>query len=70
MGLEEGRAEGRADGRVAGMFAALLAILEGRGLPVSEAERRRIESCADPATVEVWLRRAANAESVEGIPSV
>ncbi len=55
---------------MAGMFAALLAILEGRGLPVSEAERRRIESCADPATVEVWLRRAANAESVEGIPSV
>ncbi|MBK6691805.1 MAG: hypothetical protein IPG50_06310 [Myxococcales bacterium] len=54
------RAEGREEGRV----AALLAILEARGLSVSEAEQAAVAACTDAALLTRWIRKAATAATV------
>ncbi|MBK6692811.1 MAG: hypothetical protein IPG50_11460 [Myxococcales bacterium] len=54
------RAEGRQEGRV----GALLAILEARGLSVSEAEQEAIAACTDATLLTRWIRKAATAATV------
>jgi len=60
-GEARGRAEGETRGRAAGLALALLSVLSARDLAVSDAERQRILACAEPATLERWVRRAATA---------
>ncbi|WP_320773775.1 hypothetical protein [Streptomyces sp. CRN 30] len=60
---EELRHEGRAQGRA----AALLVVLEQRSLSVSDDIRKHISSCAHPATLDRWLRRAVTAPTAEDI---
>ncbi len=60
----EGREEGRQEGRQEGRVAALLAILEARGLSVSEAEQASISACTDAALLTRWIRKAATAATV------
>ncbi|MCR9162650.1 MAG: hypothetical protein ACE37F_03225 [Nannocystaceae bacterium] len=67
--LEQGRMRGRAEGKLEGKLetaiSSVLRVLEARGLPVSEAQRSRVEDCRNVDTLERWLRAAVTAESTE-----
>jgi len=62
-----GHAAGRAEGETAGQAKALLALLDARGLAVSDDVRRRIDECRDGATLQQWIVRAATASSGEDV---
>lgn len=46
---------------------AILKTLDMRDVPVSEAQRRRIESCTDLETLEVWFTRAYSVKLAEDL---
>jgi hypothetical protein len=52
-----GRAAGKAEGKV----ASVLAVLDARGLAVSEEMRDQISRCTDVDQLDGWIRRAATA---------
>ena len=58
-GKAEGEAKGKAEGKTQGKAEGILAVLDARGIPVSATIRARILGCKDPATLDVWIRRAA-----------
>jgi hypothetical protein len=47
------------EGRAVGKAESIIAVLDARGVPVSATLRARILGCKDPATLDVWIRRAA-----------
>ena len=51
----------RVEGKAEGKQEALLAVLEARGLPISEAERAMVVGCTDLMTLGRWLTRAVAA---------
>ncbi len=55
---------GLAQGRIAGARESVLAVLDARGLEVTESERRRVLSVSDPGELRAWLRRAATVAAV------
>jgi len=57
--------ETRAEGRAEGSAKTILLVLKGRGIPVDDRSRERIESCADQTTLETWAERAGSVKSVE-----
>ena len=59
--LEQGRLRGETE-RAA---SSVLRVLEARGLPVSDAQRARVEGCCDVDTLERWLQAAVTAESTD-----
>ena len=61
----QGRAEGEARGRAEGEAYGVLAVLDARGLSVSDAARARIVGCADLATLDRWVRRAVTVGDVD-----
>lgn len=63
----QGRAEGRAEGEARGEARALLTVLAARGLEVSDDARARIDGCDDPDQLNLWISRAATAESVDDV---
>ncbi len=63
-GEKKGRVEGEKKGRVEGRVAALLAVLQARGLCLSDDERGHLNACADLATLDRWIARAATAPTV------
>lgn len=63
----EGEALGEARGQTQGEARALLLMLKARGIPVSDADRARIEACADPAQLDRWIQRAANATTLRQV---
>jgi predicted transposase/invertase (TIGR01784 family) len=67
LGRAEGRTEGKAEGKAEGEARAICAVLEARGLAVSDAIRQRIASCRDLATLDRWLVRAATAAAAEEV---
>ncbi len=48
-----------AQGEARGEARAVLAVLEARGIDISEEARERIADCADIDQLDVWIRRAA-----------
>jgi hypothetical protein len=60
-GKEIGKEIGEAIGEARGFTTALFAVLEARGLAVSEAQRARVLACEDPAVLQRWVTRAATA---------
>jgi len=48
--FEKGLAEGRA--------GSIIAVLEARGLAVTDVQRERVLGCTDPLQLDDWLRRA------------
>jgi hypothetical protein len=66
-GRQEGRAEGRQEGQARGKAEAVIAVLEARGLAVTAAARRRVLACADPDTLDGWLRRAVSVPSTRAL---
>jgi hypothetical protein len=61
--VAEGKAEGKAEGEVEGRAHALFAVLAARRIEVPNDLRQRIASCSDLALLDLWLARAATAES-------
>jgi hypothetical protein len=61
---QEIRAEGEAKGLVEAKIEDILLLLDGRGVPVSDADRHRVTSCADLDTLNRWFGRAITATSV------
>lgn len=61
--LDEVRREGRAQGRA----AALLRVLELRGLALRGEQRRTIDSCRNPETLDLWLARALTATEADEV---
>jgi hypothetical protein len=64
------RKKGRAEGRAEGRQAALLTLLQARGIPASQKDETRIRACADAATLDEWIQRAATASSVREVLGV
>lgn len=60
-------ADREARGEARGESNALLTIIETRGLPISENERREIEDCTDLDRLRTWIKLALNAPSVSDI---
>ncbi|MEA2600561.1 MAG: hypothetical protein QOF89_1553 [Acidobacteriota bacterium] len=63
----QGRARGLAEGAAGARALDVVAILETRGLIVTEAQRQRILSCTDLDQLSLWLRRAVLAASADEI---
>ncbi len=59
--LAKGKAEGKAE--------AVLAVLRGRGLTVSAAQRKQVLACSDNATLDAWLGAAGTTPSVKALLS-
>jgi|GEM_PF-3288485 len=53
------------EAEVRGKAEALLSLLDTRGMPVTEAQRKRIMGCRDVPRIEQWLRRAVSVLSVD-----
>ncbi len=68
-GMAEGMAEGMAKGKAEGKAEAVLAVLEGRGLTMTAAQRKQVLSCSDNGLLDAWLRAAGTAPSVKALLS-
>lgn len=62
-GRAEGMAEGKREGKTEGKANALLAVLEGRGLPVTAAQRKLVLGCTSDKQLDAWLRVAGTTPS-------
>ncbi len=60
-------AQGEARGEARGKAAAVLAVLDAQGIAVPHTARARIGECDDPHQLDVWVRRAATADSVKDL---
>lgn len=54
-------------GKAQGEVRAVLTVLDARQIDVPEPVRRRITECADADQLDVWVRRAATADTVEDL---
>jgi hypothetical protein len=61
--FEQGKAHGKAQGRA----VDVIAVLEARGLAITEAQRQRILATTDMETLDRWLRCAATAVSSDAL---
>ena len=66
-GRLEGKLEGRLEGKLESKVDSVLLLLEGRGIPVDEAQRSRIAACTDAETLDQWLLRAATAATADAL---
>jgi flagellar biosynthesis/type III secretory pathway protein FliH len=65
----QGRREGKGEGKAEGKAEAVLAVLEGRGLTVTAAQRKQILACSDTTELDAWLRAAGTTPSVKALLS-
>jgi len=65
--LAENEARRVARGVVQGEIQALLAVLDARGMALSEAQRQTILNGRDPEQLRLWLRRAAVVDSADAL---
>ena len=63
----EGRDEGRDEGSLNTARANLRVVLAARNLPLTEAQRERIETCTELDTLTGWLRQAALATTTHEV---
>jgi Putative restriction endonuclease len=66
----EGRAEGAAEGEARGLVKGLLAVLAGRGLEPTEAERRQLLAEHDVGRLERWLAAARTCAGIADLLAV
>jgi hypothetical protein len=57
----------QAKGRAEGQAKAILAVLDARGVHVSDEARALILACTDATQLDAWLRKAATATSVDQV---
>jgi len=60
-------AKAEAKGLAEGEAKALLAVLEARGVRVSDEARARVLACTDTTQLADWLRKAATATSIDQV---
>jgi hypothetical protein len=65
--VNQGRAEGRVEGRAESKIEAILAVLAARGIGVPDDARARITGCSDLDQLDLWIRRAATADSISDL---
>ncbi|GAA4138161.1 hypothetical protein GCM10022416_23280 [Actinomadura keratinilytica] len=65
--IAKGRAEGFAEGITRGMARGLLLLLEAREIEISEEQRRRIGECRDSEQLKMWVDRALEVSSADGV---
>jgi hypothetical protein len=63
QGLQQGLARGRAEGRAEGVVR----ILAAHGVHLDDEARRRILSCSDLDTLDLWFERALRATSLSDV---
>ena len=63
-GRTEGAAEGEARGEAKGEAKSVLAVLEARGIIVTEEQRQQILQCADLDRLNLWVRKAVTLTDV------
>jgi hypothetical protein len=66
-GEAKGKAEGKAEGEAVRARAALLTVVTARDISLGDDQRATIDACADVATLDTWLARAARATSAKDI---
>ncbi|MEU6606628.1 hypothetical protein ABZ922_16495 [Streptomyces shenzhenensis] len=64
-GLELGLKQRREEGRIQGWREGVLSILRGRGIPVPDAVRDRVNACTDLDQLETWVRRALHVTNAD-----
>jgi hypothetical protein len=57
----------KAEGKAEGKAEAVLAVLEGRGLTITAAQRRQVLASTDNSELDAWLRAAGNTPSVKAL---
>ncbi|MGW5279237.1 hypothetical protein ACWERI_07220 [Streptomyces collinus] len=65
--VEKAYLDGVAEGEAKGEARGVLAVLDVRGIPVSDEVRARITGCPDPGEVNGWLVRAGTVERAEDL---
>jgi hypothetical protein len=63
----EGKVEGEAKGKAKGLREAVLTVATARSIALSDADRTRVATCSDLATLESWLTRAAHAVTANDV---
>jgi hypothetical protein len=64
---DQGEAEGEAKGKAQGEAMAVLAVLDARGIKVSDKVRERVYESTDLGQLETWIRRAATASTADDL---
>jgi hypothetical protein len=59
--------QGRAEGEAKGKAEDVLAVLDARGVDVPDDARARITECSDLDQLDIWVRRAATADSINDL---
>ena len=63
-GREEGRVEGREEGRAEGRAQDIERLLDKRGIAMTTADRKRIISCRESKTLDLWLDRVLTVSEI------
>lgn len=66
-GLRNAMAKGKTEGKAEGKAESVLAVLQARGLTVTQQQRERILACNDATDLDRWLRTAVTASSAESL---
>ncbi|MGH3842690.1 MAG: hypothetical protein ACRDS0_14780 [Pseudonocardiaceae bacterium] len=66
-GESEGEAKGEAKGRAEGRAEAVLGVLDARGIDIPADARNRITECGDLGQLDIWVRRAATADTIQDL---
>jgi hypothetical protein len=56
-----------ARGRAQGEAQAILTLLDGRGVAVPDDVRDQVLECTDTSLLDIWLRRAITATTVDDV---
>lgn len=64
-GIAKGKAEGIAKGKAEGKAESILAVLEGRGVEVTDSQRETILACRELDQLDRWLQRALTISQVD-----
>jgi hypothetical protein len=67
--VAQGEATGEARGEARGRALAVLAVLAARSVEVAPGLRERVLACDDVSTLDLWLARAANANTAGEVVS-
>ncbi len=67
MNLDKLWNDGVRVGEAKGKRKSVLAVLEGRGVPVSAAQRKEVLACTDTAQLDAWLRAAGTTPSAKAL---
>jgi hypothetical protein len=65
--IAHGRTEGKLEGKLEGESGAVLKVLDTRGITVPERIREEITRCTDAERIDLWLRRAVTADTVDDL---